>query len=398
VNPESELRLDILDGLGSLVDSNLVGSMETPESEQRFIMLETIREYGLERLAQSREETAIRRRHVEYWIDVAERVSEALSGPEQAAVTKRLERDLDNFRSALSWALQSREAELGLRLATVLHVFWRLGSHVREGVRWLDDFLALPEGPRNTLPRARALSVAANLAPWMGATEAQLRFAEDAVAAYRELGNPDEMSEPLGSLGWAQLHAGRLGDARANLEEATKRHIEQGERHKAADCNLALGMLSRFEGNPTQAREHLEDALETFKELHDPYWVAFTELLIGQIDRFEGNDDDAEKRYRSSLTASCEHDFLMLATSVLYAFADLALLRGQHERAIRLAGASDALREPFGDKSPLEKASVTDIPAAVRPLMGEATAEAQYQEGLAMKFEEAVAYALHQGA
>jgi tetratricopeptide (TPR) repeat protein len=265
-------------------------------------------------------------------------------------------------------------------------------------MQWLDDLLALPEGSRNTLLRARALSMAAELAPWMGATEAQLRFAEDAVAAYRGLGNPHEMSEPLGSLGWAQLHTGRLDDARASLEEATKLSIDQGERRNVANCNLGLGMLARFEGDPTQAREHLEDALETFRELLDPYWVAFTELLIGQIDRFEGNDRDAEKRYRSSLTASCQHDFLMLATSVLYAFADLALLRGQHERAIRLAGASDALREPFGDKSPLEKASVTDIPAAVRPLMGEAAAEANYQKGLEMEFEEAVAYAMQQRA
>jgi tetratricopeptide (TPR) repeat protein len=229
----------------------------------------------------------------------------------------------------------------------------------------------------------------------MGATEAQLRFAEDAVATYRDLGSPHEISEPLGTLGWAQLHAGRLDEARANLEEARKRDVDHpGEWRKVADCNLGLGILSRLEGDPTQAREYLEDALETFKVLPDPYWVAFTELLLGQLDRFEGNADDAEKHYRFCLTASCQHDFVMMATSVLYAFADLALLRGQHERALRLAGASDALREPLGDKSPLEKASVKDVRGTARQVVDEAAADALYEEGRAMRLEDAVAYAM----
>ena len=108
----------------------------------------------------------------------------------------------------------------------------------------------------------------------------------------------------------------------------------------------------------------------------------------------EGNDESAEKRYRRSLTTCSEHGLLMLTTSVLYAFADVALRRGQPERALRLVGASDALREPFGEKSPAEKASMRDVRAAARPLVDEATAEGLYEEGQAMEIDDALAYAL----
>lgn len=394
VNSDEELGLDTLDGLASLVDNNLVRSVDSPEGEARFNMLETIREYGLERLSASAEETHIRRRHAEHWIQVGEQASEALSGPEQATWTRRLERDLDNFRSVLSWALQSGEAELGLRLAAALHDFWRLGSHVREGVRWLGELLELPGAAGHTLLRARALNAAAELAPWMGATEAQLGFAEEAVAAYRDLGDPRGIPEALGGLGWAQLHAGRLDAARANLEEARTLHIDQGNRQEAANCNLGLGTLAQLEGRPEQARERFEDALETFTDVRDPFWSAFTELLVGNLDKIEGNHDSAEKRYRGTLTASRKHDLPMLTAGALYGFADLALIRGQHERALYLAGASDALREPLGEKSPLEKASISDVRAASRPLLDEETAESLYQEGREMELEDAVAYAL----
>jgi hypothetical protein len=115
---------------------------------------------------------------------------------------------------------------------------------------------------------------------------------------------------------------------------------------------------------------------------------------LGQLDRSEGHEEAAERRYRSSLTASWRRDFKLLATSVLYAFADLALLRGQQERALRLAGASRCPARTPRDKSPLEKASVRDVRAAARDCVDEATIEALYGEGRAMELEDAVAYAL----
>ncbi|MFN2557885.1 MAG: hypothetical protein ABR592_13655 [Nitriliruptorales bacterium] len=244
--------------------------MDTGEGEARFAMLETIREYGLERLAESGEEAAIRRRHAEHLIEIAEQASDALSGPEQGTWTRRLERDLDNFRSALGWALQSGAAELGLRLSVALRSFWRLGSHLHEGVRWLRELLALPGAAERTLLRARALTVAADLISWQGETEAYLGLAEEAVSIHRELGEPRGVADALEELGVAQMYAGRLEVARVNLEEARERNIGLGNRQKANECNMVLGLLALLEERPGQARPLFEDALEAFTDLHDP--------------------------------------------------------------------------------------------------------------------------------
>lgn len=395
VNPHAELGLDTLDALTSLVDNNVIRSVETPEAEPRFTMLETIREYGLDQLATSGEETAIRRRHGEHWIQVAEQASEALAGPEQATWTRRLELELDNFRAALSWALQSGAAELGLRLAAALVDFWRLGSHPREGVRWLGELLALPRAAGNALVRARALTAAANLHGWIAEPEAFLRFAEEAVVIYRDLGDPQGIAEALHNLGWAQLQAGRLEVARVNLEEAREHNIVLGNRFRAASCTNGLGMVAQFEGRLDQARLLFEDALETFKDLRDTYWVALLETMVGGVDRMEGKVEAADRRSRASLSAFRQIDNLMGTSWVIYSFADLALLRGQHERALRLVGASDALRG--GVEMPgLATAMMGDVGAAARSFLDENTAEELYEEGRTMPLEDAVAYALQQ--
>jgi predicted ATPase/class 3 adenylate cyclase len=393
-NPEGELGLDTLDGLTSLNDNNLVRTVETPDAESRFGMLETIREYGLERLADSGEESAIRLRYEKHWVPVAERASEALLGPEQATWTRRLERDHDNFRSALRWAQQSGEAELGLRLGIALRDYWRLGGHVREGVRWLGDLLELPAVAGRTLVRARALTAVANLHAWIADPEAHLRFAEEALAIYRELGESREIAAAVADLGWAQLQVGRLDLARTNLEEARELNTRLGNRRPVADSVNGLGMLALLEDRLADARVLFEDALKTFDDLRDTYWVALTQLMVSQVDRKEGKFEAAENRIRAALSGFRQLDSEMGTAWALYSFGDVALHRGEHDRALRLVGASDALLEQVGEMPPLATATMGDVGAAARSLLDEGTAESLYQDGLAMELEDAVTYAL----
>jgi predicted ATPase len=393
-NPQGELGLDTLNGLASLVDKSLVRSVDSADGEPRFAMLETIREYGLERLSESGEEAAIRRRHAEHWVQVGERASAALFGPEQTTWTRRLERDHDNFRSALNWVRESGEAELGLRLGAALREFWRLGGHFRAGVRWLEELLALPGAAAPTLLRARALTAAADLSSWIGEPEAYLRFAEEATSIYRDLRDGQGMPDALAELGVAQMLAGRLDAARVTLQEARELNLRLGNRQKAGACAHGLGVVALLEGRSQEARELLESALATFQELRDPYWTAFTERMMGHADRIEGNGEAAEKWYRASLLTSRQHDLPVMTASALYAFADLALARNQHDRAIRLAGASRALRERLEEAWSFETYVVGDVPNAARAFLDEATADRLYEEGRAMGVDDAVAYAL----
>ena len=394
VDPNHELALDPLDGIATLVEANVVRTFESSNGAPRFGMLETIREYGLERLAAAGEEAAIRRRHAEHWIRVAESASQGLAGPDQAAWTRRFEHDHDNFRAALSWAVRSGEAEVGLRLAVALEHFWRVLGHIREALRWFDELLALPKAVEDAALRARALTAAGGLAPWVGAIDAQLQFAQEATTIYRELGDAKGIGDALTLVGWAHLHLGSLEAAQANLEEAKTLTIAERNFDKTANCDLALGLVSFTERRSGEARKHFDDALQTFTENGDPYWIAFTEMLLGYLDRLDERDDDAERHFRASLTTFREINAVLMAATLVNAFAGLAMRRGQHERALSLAGAADALREPFGEKSPLEIASTVDVRGALRSVVDEAKAADLYHAGRAMALDEAIAYAL----
>jgi tetratricopeptide (TPR) repeat protein len=399
-NPAVELGVETLDGIGSLVDKNLVRRVDMADEthhEPRFAMLETIREYSLERLAASGEESVIRERHAEHWIAVAAAASEASFGADQFARLRRLEPDHDNFRSALTGVLQTGDAELGLRLGAALRHFWRLGGHVAEGVHWLDALLAQPGAADRTALRARAVTAAADMSGWTGEAEAYLHRAEEAVAIYRELNDAQGIPDALEELGAALLGTGELDLARANLEEARERYLTNGNRQGAAETSVLLGMVAASQGRAGEARAMWEGALTTFTALQNLFFMALTERMLGGVDRTEGNFDAAERRFRASLTAGRQHNLPVVVASALYAIADLALARGQPDRALRLMGAYEAMRDEIGEAPSGEVAMVGDVRGVATARMDARAAESLYQEGRVMGVDDAVAYALEDG-
>ncbi|MDQ4038080.1 MAG: AAA family ATPase [Actinomycetota bacterium] len=395
VSPNAELGIDTLDALTVLVESNLLRGVDAVDADPRFAMLETVREYGLERLAQSGEEPLIRRRHAEHWIDAGEQASDALSGPDQVTWSRRLELDHDNFRSALTWVLHSGEAELGLRLCAALKDFWRVSSHVREGVRWLTEVLAMPNAATNTLVRAKALSAAGDMHGWINDPDAFLRFAEEALAILRELGDLPELPDAIQNLGWAQLQTGRLEAAASKLSEARDLYLGQGDLQGAAHAAMGLGVLAVIQGRAADARPLYEEALQTFQDVGNTYYVGLVECMLAQCDRNEGKLDAAQARIRAGLSSYRAIKSTMGTGWALYQLADLALQRGQHARALRLVAVSDALLDEVNGEIPaLVVATTGDVGQAARAGLDEATAERVYQEGRAMPYDDAVAYAL----
>jgi predicted ATPase/class 3 adenylate cyclase len=395
VNPSQELGIDTIDALAALVENNLVRAVEATDAESRFGMLETIREYGLERLVELGEESLIRRRHAEHWIHVGEQACDALSGPDQAKWSRLLELEHDNFRSALTWVLQSGEGQLGLQLGAALREFWRLGSHVSEGVRWLSDILAMPEASQTTLLRARGLSAAGDLHAWIDDPQAYLRFADEALTIFRELGEAAALPTAIQNLGWAQLQTGNLEAAATNLSEARKLYVELGNLQAAANAMIGLGVLAVIEGRPQEARPLYSDALKTFKDLGNTYYVGLVECMLAQCDRNEGDLDAAENRIRLGLSAYQEIENVMGTAWALYQFADIALQRAQPERALRLVAVSNTLLKQVGGEIPaLVFATTGDVGETARALLDDATAERVYEEGLAMPYDAAVKYAL----
>ena len=147
--------VDVLEGLSSLLDKSLLRQEEGIEGERRFVMLETIRDYARERMELSGEAEEIRKLHAVYFLALAEQGASEQQGPEEAAWLERLDLEHDNMRAALSWTLQSEEAELGMRLAGALWQFWDMRGYYGEGRRWLEE--ALAKDGRASAVRAKAL-------------------------------------------------------------------------------------------------------------------------------------------------------------------------------------------------------------------------------------------------
>jgi hypothetical protein len=186
----------------SLVKAEADGSGE----ELRYIMLEPIRQYGLERLEERGEAETVRRRHAAWCMAFAEGVERELSGPEQSRWLEKLETEHDNLRAALRWTLEGGKAELGLGLAAALWSFWYSRGHLSEGRRWLESAI-FEVGPLVTLTKAKALNGAGYITLFQGAYGAAKGFIEEGLKLYRQLGDAEASRPPsstsVSSRSWA---------------------------------------------------------------------------------------------------------------------------------------------------------------------------------------------------
>ena len=206
----------VLDLVASLVDKSLLRPVARPNSGpgSRFEMLETIREYGLEQLAESGEEDAVRDAHVAHFLSLAEAPEPELDGPDQIAWLDRLEAEHDNLRAAMLWQQGHSDSELGLRLAEALWRFWGMRGHVHEGRRWLAAAM-VTAGDNPLGLRARALNAAGNLARDAADFDESTALHEEGLSIWRQLGDELGIARALNNLG-VIARSGRLGaDARA---------------------------------------------------------------------------------------------------------------------------------------------------------------------------------------
>src|SRR5256886_592124 len=167
-NREVQDDLLILDGLASLIDKSLLRQIEYEGTEPRFFMFMTVREYGLECLRENGEEDLIRRAHSDYYLALVEEAEPHLRDEQQLLWLRRLDREQENLRAALSWLIAHEKAEIALRFCGALWWFWQMRGYWSEGRRWLKTVLALSEAREQTVLRAKVLSAAGELAADQG--------------------------------------------------------------------------------------------------------------------------------------------------------------------------------------------------------------------------------------
>jgi len=352
-SPAADSGLSVPRGLSRLVAANLVRV-----DGARFDMLETVREYAHERLAQQPGRASTQGRHAEYFAALAETGDAELAGPRMAAWLTRLSLEHPNLRAALTWLAANGPLDTGLRLSSALWRFWQVRGHVVEGRSWLERLLALSQGEPSTVARARALVGAGALA-WRAQDEANARrWLDEAVAVCRAVGELAGLATALKYQGVIALK-GPPPDydlATRLFEQSLVLRRELGDRDGTASCLNDLAVLARDRGDYARSRELLDESLALCRALDNRYGLSFVLNNLSLCALAEGAYERVPPLLLESLTLARELDSREKISCVLTTLASLASVTADAATAGRLYGAADALRETIGvPMSPAEQ-------------------------------------------
>jgi predicted ATPase/class 3 adenylate cyclase/DNA-binding CsgD family transcriptional regulator len=285
----------VLDGVASLIDKSLLQPTAQKEGELRLVMLEIIREYGLEALAASGEMEANQRAHALYYLELAEKAEQEIEGPQQVRWLQRLEREHDNLRAALRWSLEQGEAgysmETALRLGGALRAFWLRHGPMSEGRTFLERALTGSKGVV-TATRAKSLLAATSLATHLGDMDRAESMAQESLALCRELRDTWGIAHSLLQLGRAASYRGNFPVARPLLEEALALCREVGNTWGITFALEELGYLALQQGDHVRARALFEESLAIERELGDTLNIAATSLRLAEV-HFVSQGDQA---------------------------------------------------------------------------------------------------------
>jgi predicted ATPase len=384
----------VLDLLTSLVDKSLVLA-EMHHGEARYRLLETVRQYGRDRLVESNEAAPVRTRHRDWYLALAERAEPELRRASQDGWLHRLETEHDNLRAALEWSrIEEGGAEAGLRLAGTLHVFWHMRGYWGEGRGWLERALArCGEAPVDYLPKA--LHGAAQLMRRLGDYDRAAPLCEKGLALSRELGDHRYAAWFLIHFGIVALQQSHYAEATRLFEEALTLGRESQDQWWICLGLNHLAEVALREGNYVQAAGYFLESLTLARELGDKYLIAYILRYWGEVDLRRGNYEQAAARYTEGLTVSCELGARRETEGCIDGLAQLACANGNYEQAGRLFGATETLRAVLGlRREAVEQAHHDQRVAATRAALREESFDAAWAKGRAMTLEQAIEYAL----
>lgn len=433
-NTAQDLGIDPFEGLSSLVDKNLVQHVDRDDSEARFTMLETIREYALERLLATDEEPSVRRAHAAYCLVIAEEGNPELESDLRSVWLTQCDSELDNFRSALDWLFENRELEWALRLCTALFRFWDMREHLTEGRARMEAVLLLASDGF-AKERAKLSLFLGALATAQGDFPSAQTYLDQSLSLYQELGDRWGVGASLNALAVSARDRGDYLSAQENFERSLESWRALSDRIATARCLHNLANVAKVRGNFGRAQAALQEATTIFESAGDRSGAAWSINQQGDIARDEGQFDAARDFYRHALSVFqeigdswgkarsladlghiyCEqHDYAAAHTAygeALQIFADLGLRRGiarvleglaclavaqvDADRALTLAAAAAHLRHLVGAPLPPAEQSRLDrtlLPAweSLRP----DEAKQAWARGAALNIERAIQYSM----
>jgi predicted ATPase/DNA-binding CsgD family transcriptional regulator len=387
----------VFDGIAALIDKNLIRSSDPPEGGDdagvpRYRLLETVREYGLERLAASGEMERVQRAHAEWALMLAERAAAHLQGPTERVWLDRLETEHDNLRAAFGWARGDGQVALGLGLATALRLFWSRRGQPSEGLGWLEWGLTAAHATPVPPPRVvAALLAGAFLAHAAGDETAAGAYAAEALALARAIDDSERAGQALIMLGVA-TEADPTA-ARRSLTEAIALLRALDDRRWLPVALGNLGVVALLEGDRAKARVLFEEELELERRRGYGRGVARSLVDVGDVALEDGDAGRALAAYREALPLFLQEGD---RAYTLICLCQMAIgLAGEPDRAARLFGAVDTLQRQLGLGMLLfVKERYEHAMMRVRQALGEERFAAAWAAGCALSLAEMIAEAL----
>jgi len=389
---------DVLQALTGLLDNSLVGD-EAGLGEPRYRMLETVREYALERLDEDAEAGQVRDRHAQAFVALAEQAEGELVKPEQALWHERLEREHGNMRAALGWLQESEQVELELRLAAALGRFWYVRGHLSEGRRRLEDALAHAGAVARPELRAKALRVTSAVAVIQGEYASARVLAEQGLELYRVLGDRPGTVRSLSNLGAILLAEGRAEDAVSALDESVALSRDLPDRRIAALALNNRGDVALTQGDYDAATAFFDESLALLRAVGDTANIARSLFNLGAAALERGKTPEARELLRESVSISGTVGDKEDVAWCLVGLAAVATQSGDPARGAVVLGAADALLEGMGAlMKPFERGLQGRTLAAIRERLDSESFEAAWAHGRGLPVDQAVAYAVAEPA
>jgi predicted ATPase/class 3 adenylate cyclase len=429
--------LGVVDGISSLVENSLVRMQPDSYAGERYWMLETIREYGLERLEASGEADAAKRRHAEHFLTLAERARRTMTGEEIAAndaPEERIQGELPNLRATLEWALNEHESELALRLAAGAAYGWLISGNLSEGRTLVSRALNETVG-HETVLRAEALASLAHFAEEQGDLQDAETILQQALQLFKRYDRKEGVVRTLLQLAYTVTQESEVERARTLEMQARSLAVEIGDDYGVAEACITAATIESFAGDFQRAQILLDEGLQLYRELDIPrrLWLhqlinmgwyalqrrdferatrALEEYLaadswkspigiatahgnLGLIALLEGHRQRALPHFRETLTFARAPRARMTIAEALFGMAVISKLDGDIKRSARLWGAAEAIKKAMG--APLSEPETVLVEQHLKPardLLGQLAHTNKRREGSAMTLDEAIAYAL----
>lgn len=428
-----EDRNEILDLLSRLVQKSLV--VVRLDDKPRYRLLETIRQYAREKLAESGEEDSIRDCHLNYFMNFAEAIAPKLHGPEQMQTLERLDSELDNLRAALEWSLGEGRAEKGLRLAAALTWFWETRGNLSEGRERISSVLVQSQHLERTAARGKAFSGGAMLAYRQSDYLVARTWANQALEVFRELGDKRGIAEAqsvlgyiaeeegdydtpaslyketlalsrdaddergialaLQNLGWVALRLGQSGIANSRFEESLAIDRRVGDKDSIAFDLSGLAEVAIRQGKLDVASRLIEESLALRREIGWTWGIGVSLGTWAWIAMHQRDWDTALERLRASIGVRKEIGDKGGIAWCLERLAEVAMENNELARAAIIFGAASGLRASMGSTiDPVDQPDHDRRLTMLHEKLSEENYSAAWNEGRAMTMEQAIEFAL----